>query len=381
METRPLRLDRIKFGDSPDRIIGKYGFGIGCFSATEQLTLESKKLSVDQASFETAFHDVLGAANYTLVGNPNALFEDRDADRADFLVGALISNLKVKICESLANRERGEASMDVEWQIYDARQREVVYTVATNAQVKTGSELNGGAAVMIQAFGEAARGLVNDRDFYELLAGQSNANGAGVSQQADATTIKPIRLSESPFQANITMTRAKVATLFVGTGMGSGFFISDNLLLTNAHVVSGAQLVTVRLITGRELVGQVVAKSTSRDVALVQTENSGFGGLPINLNQPGVGDSIFVIGSPMEPGLESTVSAGIISAFRTEDDLRYIQSDVSVLPGNSGGPMFDDKGNVIAITVIGMYGQGSGLNLFIPIREALAALNIQVSDE
>lgn len=379
IEPRPVRLDRIGFGDSPDRVIGKYGFGIGCFSAPEQLTIESKRLSVDQASYEIAFRDVLQAANYELAGNPNALFEDRDADRADFLIGALISNLDVRICESLANRERGEASMEVEWQVYDPRQREVAYTVTTSADVKTGSELNGGAAVMIQAFGEAARGLVGDSGFYDLVVGQDNG-GLGAGRQADITKIKSITLSATPFQSNITMTRARVATLFAGSGMGSGFFIADNLLLTNAHVVGGAQLITVRLVTGRELVGEVVATSTARDVALVRTENSGFGGLPMGLTQPGVGDRIFVIGSPMDPDLESTVSAGIVSAFRTEEGQRYIQSDVNVLQGNSGGPMFDDKGNVIGITVIGMFGQGSGLNLFIPIADALSALSIEVAD-
>ena len=134
-------------------------------------------------------------------------------------------------------------------------------------------------------------------------------------------------------------------------------------------------------MTGRELVGEVVVTSSSRDVALIRTESSGFGGLPLKEILPMVGDRVFVIGSPMDEDLDGTVSAGIVSAFRTLDGLRYIQSDTNVLPGNSGGPMFDDKGNVIAMTVAGLFGTGSGLNLFIPIAEAINALNIQFLDE
>jgi serine protease Do len=124
-----------------------------------------------------------------------------------------------------------------------------------------------------------------------------------------------------------------------------------------------------------------VATNSARDVALVRTEPSGLGGLPLRTAEPRVGDRVFVVGSPKDEDLESTVSGGIISAFRSLDGLRYIQSDTNVLPGNSGGPMFDEQGNVIAITVAGLFGEGSGLNLFIPIAEALRALNIERVDD
>ena len=107
----------------------------------------------------------------------------------------------------------------------------------------------------------------------------------------------------------------------------------------------------------------------------------GLGGLPLRPAEAPVGSPVFVIGSPLGEQNESTVSAGIVSAYRTEGELRYIQSDVNVMGGNSGGPMFDEQGNVIAITVAGLFGEGSGLNLFIPIAEALRALNIERVDD
>lgn len=381
VEARPIQLDRVVFRAPRDQVIGSVR-GMGCVVEFEPIFMDSSRVDVDPTSYADIFRGVLNSASHNVVGDGNALFEDREADTAEFLVGGLVQELNVKTCQTfIGSGHTGEASMEVEWQVYDNQLRRVVYSTSTSGSAKVPGQANSAVAAMMDAFEMATEKLLFDKGFYDTVTNARGGNTAASAAPDNVTTISDVPLKTGRFQDDITFTRASVATILRGQSHGSGFFISDNLLVTNEHVVGGSTVVIVKMVTGRELVGEVVATNATRDVALVRTESSGLGGLALNTSEPTVGSQVFVVGSPMDEDLESTVSAGIISAFRTLDDLRYIQSDVSVLPGNSGGPMFDDKGNVIAITVIGMFGQGSGLNLFIPIGEALDALNIQVSDE
>ena len=130
-------------------------------------------------------------------------------------------------------------------------------------------------------------------------------------------------------------------------GTGSAFFISDRLLLTTEHVISGFKDVRLRFLGGRQIPAEVVPADARRDVALLETEGAGVTGLALRPDNPELTAPVFVIGSPLGEKQECSISAGIVSGFRDHEFGPMIQSDVSVTRGNSGGPMFDDKGNVI----------------------------------
>jgi S1-C subfamily serine protease len=167
-------------------------------------------------------------------------------------------------------------------------------------------------------------------------------------------------LSERGFLQQVPLLRAQVVTVRTPSGTGSGFFISEDLLMTNEHVVVGSSAVRLRFFGGREIGGQVVRSDARRDVALVRAESPEAGrGLPLRLDAPMVGSEVFVIGSPLGEAQEGSVTKGIVSALRNDNGLAvdrgpFIQSDVAVTNGNSGGPMFDDKGNVVGITDLGL---------------------------
>ena len=162
--------------------------------------------------------------------------------------------------------------------------------------------------------------------------------------------------------------------------MGSGFVISDDLIITNSHVVGASNSVTVKLDSGIEVLGKVVATNAPRDVALIKLDAS----LPFHFNVrrelPSVGEEVYALGSPLDESLKSTLSKGIVSAFREENKMNYIQSDVNVVPGNSGGPLIDKSGKVIGITVSGIFINKApqGINFFIPIDDAITALNLKL---
>ncbi|MEQ9326902.1 MAG: serine protease, partial [Rhodospirillales bacterium] len=162
------------------------------------------------------------------------------------------------------------------------------------------------------------------------------------------------------------------------SGHGSGFFVSaDGLILTNAHGVGTASRVRVTLSTGRRIYGEVMRRDTVRDVALVRVEPQRIRPLPLRFTPVKQAEKVYAIGTPTIEALSSTITSGIVSAVRAPEspDKGFIQADAPVSPGNSGGPLLDDQGNVVAITVLKV--RGENLNLFIPIASALEAMRMK----
>ena len=151
--------------------------------------------------------------------------------------------------------------------------------------------------------------------------------------------------------------------------------------MTNEHVVRQARFVTVRLANGREVIGDVLRTDGPRDVALVKLRERNLPAAFLASNfQPAVGTDVYAIGTPRRESLDLTVTRGIVSAYRDERGQKYIQSDVQIHPGNSGGPLVAADGRVVGIAVQGMLlgGASQNLNFFVPIDDAVAALNIAV---
>ena len=163
-------------------------------------------------------------------------------------------------------------------------------------------------------------------------------------------------------------------------GVGSGFVLSaDGFIMTNAHVVDGADEVIVTLTDKRELKARIVGTDRRTDVAVVKVEATGLPAVRIgDVNRLKVGEWVMAIGSPF--GLENTVTAGIVSAKQrdTGDFLPFIQTDVAINPGNSGGPLLNMRGEVVGINsqIYSRSGGFMGISFAIPIDEAM-----RVSDQ
>ena len=163
-------------------------------------------------------------------------------------------------------------------------------------------------------------------------------------------------------------------------GVGSGFIISaDGYVMTNAHVVEGADEVIVTLPDRREFKARIVGSDRRTDVAVVKVDASGLPAVKIgDVSKLRVGEWVVAIGSPF--GLENTVTAGIVSAKQrdTGDFLPFIQTDVAINPGNSGGPLLNLRGEVVGINsqIYSRSGGFMGISFAIPIDEA-----VRVSDQ
>jgi serine protease Do len=158
-------------------------------------------------------------------------------------------------------------------------------------------------------------------------------------------------------------------------GVGSGFILSaDGFIMTNAHVVEGADEVIVTLTDKRELKARIVGADARTDVAVVKVEATGLPAVRIgDVNRLRVGEWVLAIGSPF--GLDNTVTAGIVSAKQrdTGDYLPLIQTDVAINPGNSGGPLLNLRGEVVGINsqIYSRSGGYMGISFSIPIDEAM----------
>jgi Do/DeqQ family serine protease len=163
----------------------------------------------------------------------------------------------------------------------------------------------------------------------------------------------------------------------VQRGLGSGFIINNNgTILTNAHVVAGAEKVTVTLKDGRTLEGRVMGRDSVTDVAVIKVDAQNLPAVKIGDSQTlQPGETAIAIGNPL--GLDNTVTEGIISATGRSSGqvgipagrVNFIQTDAAINPGNSGGPLLNQRGEVIGINTAIIQG-AQGLGFAIPIDTA-----------
>lgn len=167
-----------------------------------------------------------------------------------------------------------------------------------------------------------------------------------------------------------------VVSVETDSGSGSGFFVNSAcLVITNAHVVSGAETIIVRNAAKRLNIAEVVAIDDERDLALLRSNARTCTPVPlIDSSKSKIGQDVYAIGSPL--GLSGTVTKGIISSLRTTSNgVQLIQLDAALNPGNSGGPLINQSGQVIGVTTFKLKGF-ENLNFAVTSNEVRKAFSI-----
>ena len=169
-------------------------------------------------------------------------------------------------------------------------------------------------------------------------------------------------------------------TIDLGGGHGSGFMISnEGYALTNYHVVGDEKTVDVILNSGIKLKADVIRRSEKDDVALIKLQGSGFKAVTVNTSEVIVGSNVIAVGSPSSKYLGQSVTKGIVSGKREFDGSVFIQTDVSVSPGNSGGPLINEQNQVIGIITSKIIERGvEGVSFAIPVEVALTKLGMKI---
>ncbi len=382
---RPVQFHRIVIDIKRGTDIGLVGKGITYCTELNRWLYRPGDLSFSGKELTERFRAELTAAHYNVVGDPDALFDDPSAWKAEYLVAGAIKSMNVDLCYAY-DRWQGEtevsgfAVMEVNWQVYSRLDRKVVYQTTTQGRGNIApASVTGDPDVFLDGFAQATRNLLGDRGFHDLITGEASVRTARLAIALQEAVVPNGAPFKGVIEQNMQTVRANVVTVRSVEGHGSGFFIDDaGHLLTNEHVVDGTDHVKVILESGQELEGAVIAADPRRDVALVKVAPAGLRGLPLHAARPEIGAEVYAVGSPILEELSGTVSKGIVSAYRSFDGLEYIQSDVTTVGGSSGGPLLDERGNVVGVTVLGFTEADApaGVNLFIPIGDALRALGI-----
>jgi hypothetical protein len=293
-------------------------------------------------------------------------------------IGMLIKEVNANFCVK-SDSISGGVYMKVYWEAYSPEAQKVVFQTITEGAYQTGEMAHITLdRFFLNAFGSAVRNLLAKQGYHDAIADIESLKP--VSEAAGKLKLKREKRPVERLKSIITDLRSAVVTIMSDARSGSGFFVSkDGDLLTNRHVVGSAKFVKVKLTTGRELLGEVLRSDKNRDIALVKTEPIAVRPIAISDSEPNIGDEVYVLGSPLGEKFNATLTRGILSGYRTLNEKRYLQSDVAILPGNSGGPLLNAKGLAIGVSVAGLGAKGmAGMNFFIPINDALATLNIEL---
>ncbi len=350
---------------------------LGWFCANSQpvryikLTGESLQRDVTHTFIERT--TALGLAQPPADGS--AFDSNNGTGTADFRVGATLLNWDYRLCIS-GNDAKGDAYIKIKWEIFSTRRQKVVWTSTSEGSASVKENITRVEFVK-RAMNSVVNNALADPGFIEAIRSD------GMSSGNDAPALAALKFSAGQMvSGNVSQNGTKllqaVATVQSGAGTGTGFYIGqEGYLLTNYHVVADAKFVKVKLANGHSLVGEVVREDKVRDVALVRTDPVTDGVLSVRHDEPAVGEEVYALGSPFGDLLSGTLTRGVLSSRRVMDGTAFLQSDVAVNPGNSGGPLLDSNGRVIGMTQMGLKG-AQGINMFIPIGEALEKLSLTV---
>jgi len=293
---------------------------------------------------------------------------------AKFLIAAEVQDVWISIFNA-----RSYAFVTIKWSLFDQRKRKVVYE---QVGYGFGEGKEGYRDHLDNAYKTAATHLTCNEEFLNALMGVEVGDSDDDMSSIEIKDVGDVKLDigSNVIKRSIEST----VTIVTNDGFGSGFVISeDGKILTNEHVINGASSIEVIFNNGLRLDAEVVRKDRYYDVAVLQiTVGKGYKPLPLAIGENigyEVGDDVMAIGTPVAIDLGQTVSRGIVSGNRKHEERLFIQTDVSVSPGNSGGPLINKDGKVIGIITLKISeDRAEGLSFAVPINQTLESLKIDV---
>jgi S1-C subfamily serine protease len=329
-------------------------------------------IDLSDAKYVKAISTQMSDLGYKVVGT-NAMFSGK-SDVADLALGGEV------VWFAKDTRGSGfQISVIVHWTVFDVKKENIVFELTTAGYSDTKVTLLN--EELSKAFQDATRGLLNDAKFKELAVKKGDDVNAKGEKEASLELPKIAKKTYASYGDMVKNVVNACLTVKTNFGHGSGFLVSeDGYVLTNNHVVSGADKIDVVFDNGFSFEAKLIKANDDRDVALLKISGSGFKALPLGTSDDAsVGTEVVAIGTPQDIKLGQTVTKGIVSGKREMEEKNFIQTDVAINSGNSGGPLINSSGEVIGIIVAKVFGKSvEGLGFAIPINEAIKKLNLKL---
>ncbi len=322
-----------------------------------------------------AFLEEMRAHGYRALGGESLTFGQDESHKAQFVLGGTIKEL------AFSDEQGGAFGIGVDWELLHVASNAVVYRAMVRHEEIGVGKMDAQTAGNALFLG-ALRGLLARPKFVAALRlGPDVPKPAGAPLppgQLRRCAADPIDMSKRSADA----LRA-TAVVKASGGVGSAVVVSpDGVLLTAAHVVTEDE-VGVRFKDGQESRATVLRIDDARDVALIQLQKGQQDVPCLQLAEamPDEGAELYALGSPTGDALAFSVSRGIVSGRRTIEGNTFLQTDASLSPGNSGGPLVDGEGRVVAIVSFKVTGEGvEGLGFGVPSATALDALGVALGE-
>jgi serine protease Do len=298
---------------------------------------------------------------------------------------AEIVDFKINLCPSKQSKDISQNAtfIKIKWTLLEPLSDKVLFAAETSGShdaLSARAIKNGENISFSSALAQATNNLLADPNFVGALAPVDLQTMAKTFDKKLAIKIQ-YGNGKSTFKESTKRLMKNTVIVKTKEGFGSGVVINrSGYVLTNSHVIGKEKTFKV-LVDGESVDAELIRNEVVRDVALIRMVGgfSALSGVEVSHDMPSIGDEIYIIGAPLSLENSQTTTKGIISAFRKMHGLKYFQTDAAVNHGSSGGPVFNEKGELIALTVAGLLtrdGAGLGINYLIPVDDVFRYLNI-----
>ena len=395
-----VKLDSITPVVGFDKLLAKFedGSKIGTYQKnkfdTENILWEGR-YRVGEAAFSESFYQVVSDQGLETPYNGKIeLFknEENKIRLPRYMVGAQITDYKIRLEETEnlkgTSEIKGVTTMAIEWKVLDKKTNKVVVTHSNITALHYRQSRNNKYPNNLMVFEDALYEFLRNSSFYDLLNNTevsidyiSAADSTGNPQR---TIILPSVPHFEKLSDMIKYANPACVTIITDGGFGSGVVINnEGYVLSAYHVVEGVNQIDVKFSSGLTLNAEIIAFDAANDIVLLDINGSGFPALPVSISEDiPLGEEVITIGTPASIDLGQSIARGLVSGKRLVDNRVYLQADISVSPGNSGGPLLNAQGEIIGIVQSKIVTEGvEGIGFALPMYRALERLNLKVELE